>query len=266
MQAPKRAPGAVQKRPLEGLTGTAPTTSNTVPAKKSCFVIMAIGDQHNPDGTVRMSAGELKARYNDLIRVALVKSRTDLEVTRADEVAAGGSITEAIFQQLMYSDYVVADISFPNPNVYYELGIRHACRTGTIVIREKGSSRAPFDVSTQRYIEYENTPSGLKALTEEFRRRFDYHDKNPSTPDNSFLTYAQFKEYQFQQYAQKSPEAVDDTLDAMMSFIQYPELLTAFQSGASQEEILRALSKNPAAVKPILRLLIKSGTLKIPGL
>lgn len=265
MQAPKRAPGAVQKRPLEGLTGTAPTTSSAAKAKKSCFVIMAIGEQHEPNGTV-MSAGELKARYNDLIREALVKSHADLEVIRADEVAAGGGITEDIFQRLMYSDYVVADISFPNPNVYYELGIRHACRTGTIVIREKGSSRAPFDVSTQRYIEYENTPSGLKALTEEFRRRFDYHDKNPSTPDNSFLTYAQFKEYQFQQYGQKSPEAVDDTLDAMMSFIQYPELLTAFQSGASQEEILRALSKNPAAVKPILRLLIKSGTLKIPGL
>ena len=33
--------------------------------------------------------------------------------------------------------YVIVDITYPNPNVFYELGIRHAISPRTILIREQ---------------------------------------------------------------------------------------------------------------------------------
>ena len=99
---------------------------------RTCFVIMPIGDQTFADETI--SATDLKSRYTDLIREAILKAEPTLEVTRADEVAIPGTITEDILTRIMHSDVVVADVTYPNPNVFYELGLRHASRAGTIIL------------------------------------------------------------------------------------------------------------------------------------
>ena len=123
--------------------------------EKTCFVIMAIGDQSTDDGTVTSS--ELKRKYDDLIKEAIVKARPRLDVARADDIALPGTITTDIVTRIMHSDYVVADVTYPNPNVFYELGLRHACRTGTVIIKDREGPRVPFDIAHLRYIEYENT-------------------------------------------------------------------------------------------------------------
>src|SRR5690349_2221213 len=104
-------------------------------SQKQCFVIMPIGDQRTSSGVV--SAIKLKERYDSLIREAILQADPTLEVRRADEEAIPGSISYDILTRLMHSDIVVADITYANPNVLYELGIRHACRNGTIIIREE---------------------------------------------------------------------------------------------------------------------------------
>src|SRR5262249_13797312 len=78
--------------------------------------------------------GQLRSRYDDLIREALLHADPTLEIMRADDVSAPGAITSDILTRLMHAEIVVADITFPNPNVFYELGLRHACRSGTIII------------------------------------------------------------------------------------------------------------------------------------
>ncbi|MCO5383199.1 MAG: hypothetical protein NHB15_14915 [Methanosarcina barkeri] len=103
---------------------------------KTCFVIMPIGDQKCGDKII-ISASELRSKYDGLIKEAITKSRPDLNIIRSDDIASPGTITLAILDKLMNSDYVVADITYPNPNVFYELGIRHTCRTGTVLIKEK---------------------------------------------------------------------------------------------------------------------------------
>ena len=95
---------------------------------------MAIGEQSH-DGTT-VSAKELRSHYDDLIKEALLKARPNLEITRADDVAAPGAITSDILTRIMHSDLVVADVTYPNPNVYYELGLRHASKNGTVIIRD----------------------------------------------------------------------------------------------------------------------------------
>ena len=75
-------------------------------ANKTCFVIMAIGEQ-NIDGTV-ISQSELKNKYDDLIKEALLRARPNLEIVRADDVSLPGTITTDIVTRIMHSDYVVA--------------------------------------------------------------------------------------------------------------------------------------------------------------
>jgi hypothetical protein len=234
--------------------------------EKTCFVIMPIGDQKFSEGLI--SSGDLKKRYTDLIREAIERCRPNLQIVRADEVTSGGGISKDIFQRLMNADYVIADLSFPNPNVYYELGIRHACRPGTITIRDKSSVyRTPFDLSDLRHIEYENTPSGLKALATDLEARFKWLDNHPGVTDNHFLEYAQLTEYQFQRYGKAQDANVDTVVDCFTTLMQYPEVIEQLSSGqlSSPQDFLQLFGKYPDAVKPLLRMMIKSGQLKLPA-
>ena len=154
-----------------------------------CFVIMPIGDQVS-DGKI-VSSGVLRKLYDDLICEALLKARPGLEICRADDVATPGNITADIFERITDSDYVVADITYANTNVFYELGLRHATRSGTILIRDKAGPKPPFDIHVLRHIEYENSPTGLKLLAVELDRVFSSLESHPGRPDNDFLRIAE---------------------------------------------------------------------------
>jgi hypothetical protein len=150
---------------------------------------MPIGSMQFPGREVTAEA--LRKIYDDLISEALLKARSDLEIVRADDLPSPGDVTAEIFERISDSDYVVADITYPNPNVFYELGLRHATRTGTILLRERGGPKPPFDISVLRHIEYENTPTGLKQLANDLDRSFDYIEQHPGRPDNPFLRVAE---------------------------------------------------------------------------
>ncbi|ETA68945.1 S-layer-related duplication domain [Methanolobus tindarius DSM 2278] len=137
-----------------------------------------------------ISAESLRSKYDDLIKEAILRAKPDLDVTRADDVDIPGVITNDILKRLMTSDYVVADITFPNPNVFYELGLRHACKIGTILIKEKSDVPLPFDIAHSRYIEYDNTGTGLKKLSQRLKKQFEWFENNKNIPDNQFIELA----------------------------------------------------------------------------
>jgi len=228
---------------------------------------MPIGDVVLPDKTV--AKAELRARYDDLIKEAIKRAVPDSDIVRADDVAAPGGITTDIFTRLMHSDYVVADITYPNPNVFYELGIRHACRPGTVLVRERIGSAAPFDVAGLRHVEYENTPTGLKLLSNELKQRFEWIDVHPKEPDNDFLSLAKLTGYQFQDAEEKSERDRKVATFAVVSEIaKHPEILqlmieSSQGGGVDQAELLRRLGEKPEALKALLFFLVHTGQLKI---
>ena len=65
-------------------------------------------------------------------------------------MANSGLITKAIIEQIITADLVIADLTGNNPNVFYELAIRHSYRKPTIQI-VKGEIDIPFDVANMRY-------------------------------------------------------------------------------------------------------------------
>lgn len=90
--------------------------------------------------------------YTEFIKPALVGE--GYEVFRADEELSAGNIRTDMFQELLLADLVVVDLSIDNPNVWYELGVRHALRTRGVVQIKCKRDYMPFDVYTDRALTY----------------------------------------------------------------------------------------------------------------
>ncbi|HDR9079984.1 hypothetical protein [Burkholderia cepacia] len=230
-------------------------------ATKTCFVVMAIGDQEF--NGVKISYSDLRKKYDGLIKEAILQARPDLEISRADDIAAPGTMTTDIITRIMHSDYVIADVTYPNPNVFYELGLRHACRAGTVILKDRSGPRVPFDIAHLRYIDYEDTGAGLKHLASTLSRTFDHLDRDPQRPDSHLLELAKLTGYEFPVYKKEdSPPEVR----AIMSLFSNPEVMQMFIASTQGEEtdpaeLLQALSKTPDAMRSVLEVMVKTGAL-----
>ena len=90
--------------------------------------------------------------YGQYIKPAL--EGAGFEVFRADEELRAGNIRTDMFQELLLADLVVVDLSIDNPNVWYELGIRHALRSRGVIQIQCKRDYLPFDVYVDRTLCY----------------------------------------------------------------------------------------------------------------
>ncbi len=111
--------------------------------EKLCFYITPIGEE---------SSAERK--HADMLLKHLVEpafTKFGIQVVRADKIGRSGLISQQIFEHIVSSKFCVADLSFGNPNAFYELGVRHMTKLPTIQIIRKGD-KIPFDVAQGRTI------------------------------------------------------------------------------------------------------------------
>lgn len=111
--------------------------------EKVCFVIAPIGESGS---NTRKQSDQI---LNHVIRP--VVATRGYRAIRADEIAEPGIITSQIIQHVVDAALVIADLSGQNPNVYYELAVRHATQKPFIQIIRKGES-IPFDVFGTRTV------------------------------------------------------------------------------------------------------------------
>ena len=109
----------------------------------SCFVIAPIGDE----------GSDTRVRADQVFTHIIKPVVRDLgyKPLRANDIPHPGMITHQIIEHLLNADLVVADLTDGNPNVFYELGIRHMTRKPVVSILEVGQ-RIPFDVNQSRTI------------------------------------------------------------------------------------------------------------------
>jgi hypothetical protein len=154
-----------------------------------CFVLMPFGTKHDP-------AGGPDIDFNRIYFEAIEPGVRDAGMVpiRADEEQLGGIIHKAMFDRLLRCEYAVADLTTSNPNVMYELGVRHAARPRTTLTIYAASTPLPFDVNhlrTQPYhLSDNNMLSDVDARTlrhdiavhlRQLRERAD-HDKFVDSP------------------------------------------------------------------------------------
>lgn len=116
--------------------------------KKRCFVMMPFSD---PEG---YTPGHFRKVYDQIIKPAIEKA--GYEAYHIDENSVSDLITTKIFQAILDCDMAVCDLSSRNPNVLYELGIRHAFDKPVVLINDDKTERI-FDVQGLSTITYRSS-------------------------------------------------------------------------------------------------------------
>ncbi len=116
--------------------------------KKQCFIIGPIGD---PESDTRKRSDKI---FHHILDPVL--QECGYSAKRADHIQKPGIITNQIFERIFADDLVIADLTGNNPNVFYELGVRHATQKPCVQIVDIGN-KIPFDVSFMRTIIFDVT-------------------------------------------------------------------------------------------------------------
>lgn len=121
---------------------------------KSCFVITPVGKKNSK------IYSEITAVIDESITPAL---QGKFKITAAHLMLKPGAINKQIVDNLCNADLSIANLTNKNPNVMYELAIRHMLGKPVIIIANK-RTKLPFDTLSYRTIFYDYSEDGLSAL------------------------------------------------------------------------------------------------------
>lgn len=108
-----------------------------------CFIVSPIG-----------AVGSEYRRHADLVLNSLIVpalEELNLRPIRADKISKPGLITGQVIEHIAHAALVIADLSYANPNVYYELALRHAVRKPVVQLI-RAADQIPFDVGQYRTV------------------------------------------------------------------------------------------------------------------
>lgn len=134
--------------------------------------------------------------YNDWIKKA-VESFPDRKIECKRSPEAPGNFVKGVVQDLNESDLVIAELTGNRPNVFYELGIRNALATGTIMITQD-SSALPSDLHTYYCLPYVYTDKSHEYSDAFSRFQIALHTKiqviiaSGFPPDNPVADFLEF--------------------------------------------------------------------------
>src|SRR5215510_1507756 len=110
---------------------------------KTCYVSAPFGVKQGVD---------YDRLYREVIKPAA--QSVGLECQRADELGFAAVIQKAIFQAVIGADVMIADVSYGNPNVLYEVGLRFGLRPGVTILMADADSQPPFSLASLYLLRY----------------------------------------------------------------------------------------------------------------
>jgi hypothetical protein len=178
---------------------------------KLCFVVSPIGIA---DSEQRIHADWVLER----IIKPVMAGFEGYCVKRADEDARPGIIASQMINDLLTTELVIADLSFHNPNVFYEIGIRHMVRKPIIHMHQTTWS-LPFDVIPHRAVSFDLRKSeDLDAACAKLRSAVEavlaegYVVENPVTNARGRI--------ELQEHATPAQQLLNDQMQAMLTQMQ----------------------------------------------
>ena len=95
-----------------------------------------------------------------------------------------------MFSHIAMDDVVLVDITTANPNVFYELGVRHALKPSVTVLTRHRGTTVPFNIQGQRIIDYPAAVDGWAGSRRQIRE-FIENGINENQTDSPIFTILQ---------------------------------------------------------------------------
>lgn len=141
---PKVSTGTIRIKPLWGDLMPEDPNGNL------CFVLMPFEPQ---------SLTQIYERY---VKRPL-QQELGLKCVRADDIYRSTEIMRDIWVHINQARLIIAELTYKNPNVFYELGLAHVLGKRVILISQS-MDFIPFDLRSIRTLIYNNEPLGFEKL------------------------------------------------------------------------------------------------------
>lgn len=208
----------------------------TAQTQKTCFVIIGFGLKTDYSKGVEFN---LDKTYDYIVRP--VFEEFGFLCFRASDIKHSGVIDIPMYEAILKADFVLADLSTLNPNVLYELGIRHAVRKNTTIIISEKELEYPFDLSHILIEKYEHLGKGIdhgevvrfqNVLKEKINKLLEF-------PAIDSPLYAFFPQLELPKFTEKEIEDIKDNIDEDGSLADY--ILQA-ENAKENKDFLGAIS------------------------
>lgn len=145
--------------------------------KRLCFVIMPFSD------TASASEAEWTDFFENDLKPAVEGAELGYECRRSQGVR--GNIVNDILRELNDAHLVIADLTDCNPNVFYELAVRHALSPRTIIIT-RDRQQTPFDLRPYGCHQYrfDKTAGSHQSFRTEVLKLLLDVEQHPDKADN----------------------------------------------------------------------------------
>lgn len=143
--------------------------------KRSCFIITPIGNENTE--IRRMADGVILSVLKPIL------SNAGYEVIDSRNISNTGSITNQIMIHILNDYLVIANLTGLNPNVMYELAVRHSTAKPVITICQE-ETILPFDIRDERTIFYKNDMKGVVELVPQLLKAIDSIKEDDKNMDN----------------------------------------------------------------------------------
>lgn len=183
-------PDGPTDNPDDGLADEAPEDSDL---SNVCFVVCPIGAE-----------GSEERRHSDMMLNAFIERAVPkgMSVVRADKISKPGMISSQIIDYILNSALVVADLSYHNPNVFYELALRHVTGKPTVHLM-RNSDKIPFDIGNFRTIVLDledrySLVSKIDTYRAEISNQITSVLEAGESSDNPILTFCPGAEFKYE--------------------------------------------------------------------
>src|SRR5215207_9258221 len=202
-----------------------------------CFFIAPIGDDPS----------EIR-KWSDAVRDWVVKpaaaAAAELRTIRADDVGEPGQITAQAVQHCLKAKAAVADLTGGNPNVYYELSVRHGALLPVVLIAEEGT-KLPFDISQSRVIFFDHTDLDSAGKAKE-QLQVQIEASLSGIPDNPISDGMRLAQLQAGNVEEQTLAVVLDRLERLSYATE--EIDRRIRKAERREEITTNIRRRPREV------------------
>lgn len=147
-------------------------------------------------------------RFDDIFQIGIkaTAKEKDIDAYRLDEELFDEGMLDKIYSEIENCDFVIADLSDKNPNVFYELGYAHAIGK-LYILTTQSAENIPFDLKHKRHIVY---GTSIVHLQEQLAKNFEWAKREIESHKNN--------PFEIELKSDGSLETTDEYAEAIINF------------------------------------------------